>query len=449
MTILQPSLLTWIESISGTKVETVEELTGGASRNSFVITGKDGGKCFLRLDAGHGPLSGTHFTLEREFEVLVQMQGHGVPMARVYAFSAEHNAILMEFIPGYTSYQKTGSPAEEAELHRSLMRTVVAIQKVDPRTFRNLGSYCSAPLGIAIPADLKGWRTLYDERVAIHDPVVEFALHWLSQAVPDPDAPAVIVHGDMGPGNFLIENGEIKALIDWEMTRVGHPLEDVACIIARSLGAPFGEPSEHVRNYEALTGTRVDSRKLDYALSLVITRWQVAMGMALSRPSVLQNVPMLFAFLQINSRALTDALCRQNDVTLTDTPVQFRRADSCFSVFTYATDCLTQMAADAAIGAAGSYKLKGVVDLLSYLRSFIDYGPETYEREEIERITAIVGRRVVDSRDANAAICRHAREVPMSSARPLVEYLHWRCQREQAIMRTSLGIRKDNRIRYD
>ena len=36
----------------------------------------------------------------------------------------------------------------------------------------------------------------------------------------------------------------------------------------------------------------------------------------------------------------------------------------------------------------------------------------------------------------------------MSDARPLVEFLRWRGEREQAIMRTCLGVRKDNRIRY-
>jgi aminoglycoside phosphotransferase (APT) family kinase protein len=80
--------------------------------------------------------------------------------------------------------------------------------------------------------------------------------------VPDADA-ASVIHGDLGPGNFMIENGRIRALIDWEMVRIGHPLEDLACIIARALGAPFGEASEHIANYEEASGTAVNLRTLD------------------------------------------------------------------------------------------------------------------------------------------------------------------------------------------
>jgi aminoglycoside phosphotransferase (APT) family kinase protein len=449
MSALDPSLSGWIEGITGTPVAAVQELTGGASRNSYIVTGRSGAKSFLRLDAGHGPLSGTAFTLAREYAVLSEVQGHGVPVPRVLAFSSEHNAALMEFIPGYTSYQRTGSQAEEMKLRRDLIAAVATLQGIDPQEIPALGEHRASSLGTAIPADLVLWRLMYDERVTIRDPLVEFSLNWLGRTVPDADSPCVIVHGDVGPGNFLIADGQIKALIDWEMTRLGHPLEDIACIIARALGAPFGEPREHVANYEQVTGATVDYRKLDYALSLVLTRWLVGILMALSRPSALQNVPMLFAFRQINGLALVEALCRQNDVPVTEQSVHFRDADPCFSVFAYGRDCLTQMATEPGAIAASSYKLKGVVDMMAYLRSFIDYGPETYEREEIERIAAIVGRSVSSARDANAAIGEHARQVGPGTARPLLEYLLWRAQREQAIMRTSLGDRKDNRIRYD
>jgi len=445
---LDPKLLGWIEEITGTPVSTVQELTGGASRNSYIVTGQSGKKSFLRLDAGHGPLSGTSFTLAREYAVLSQLQGNGLPVPRVLAFSAEHNAALMQFIPGYTSYQKIASEQEEAKLRRDLMIAVATLQRIDPRSLPVLGEHRASALGTAIPADLALWRLMYDERVTIRDPLVEFSLNWLGQSVPDADRPCVVVHGDVGPGNFLIADGEMQALIDWEMTRLGHPLEDVACIIARALGAPFGEAREHVDNYNEVAGASVDYRQLDYALSLVLSRWLVGILMALSRPSAQQNVPMLFAFRQINGLALIEALCRQNDIPVIDEPMHFRASDPCFSVFAYGRDYLTQLAAEPGGTAASSYKLKGVVDMMAYLQSFIAYGPERYEREDIDRIATVLRRPLSDAAEANIAICEHARQVAATDARPLLEYLLWRGLREQAIMRTSLGARKDNRIRY-
>ena len=167
--------------------------------------------------------------------------------------------MLMEFLPGYTSYQKTGTPAEEAQLRRALMAAVIDLQHVDPRRLTVLGANAGAPLGVGIPSDLELWRLYYDQRSTIRDPLIDFALNWLERSLPDPELPAVIVHGDIGPGNFLINQGRITALIDWEMTRLGHPLEDLACIIARALGAPFGEARAY-RQFRGLGGGTVEPR---------------------------------------------------------------------------------------------------------------------------------------------------------------------------------------------
>src|SRR5678816_1481230 len=85
----------WVATIAGAPVTRVEELTGGASRNSFILTLEDGSKRFLRMDAGHGPLSGTPFTLEREYGVLEYLQGKGLAVPGVFAWSSSHNAVLM------------------------------------------------------------------------------------------------------------------------------------------------------------------------------------------------------------------------------------------------------------------------------------------------------------------------------------------------------------------
>jgi aminoglycoside phosphotransferase (APT) family kinase protein len=453
----------WIESVTAEAVTKVEELTGGASRSSFIVTGERGTRWFLRVDSGRGPMSGTPFTLAREFDMLRHLQGGAVPVPGVYAHSPDHNAMLMEFVAGHTSYQWIGTEEEERSLRRELMAAVVALQRVPTGSLAFLGQHCSEPLGRAIPADLAIWRQLYDERVTIRDPLIEFGLNWLVQSVPDSDAHPVVVHGDVGAGNFMIADGHLRALIDWELVRVGHPLEDLACIIARSLGAPFGSPTENIRNYEALTGKRVDLRHLDYAMALIVTRWLIGIQMALSRPSAQQNVPMLFAFRQLNGRALVDALCRcygiagvggSADVAATGpglgatAAAADRISGPSLVVFGYSAECLEIMAAADALAVADRYRLKGLRDLLAYLRSFIAYGPETYDRESVDRASTLVGRQLRTVREANDAVCQLARTIRASDAGPLVEHLRWRSQREHAIMRESLNERADNAIEY-
>jgi aminoglycoside phosphotransferase (APT) family kinase protein len=443
---LSAEVLGWAGGLMNSPVQDAQELIGGASRNSFILAHASGDKSFLRMDAGHGPLSGTEFTLLREYKVLEQLQGSGVGIARVYAFSAEHNAILMEFLPGYTSYQKTGSAAEEGQLRRALISAIVDLQRVDPRRLAVLGPHSGAALRVVIPADLAVWRGYYDARSTLREPLIDFALNWLERSLPDSDLPAVVVHGDIGPGNFLINEGRISALIDWEMTRLGHPLEDLACVIARALGAPFGEAREHIENFEALKGEAVAADKLDYALALVLTRWMIGMSMALSRPSALQNVPMLFVFFQINGLALLEALCRSYAVPTGEPAAALPVVERCGIVFRYAIPTLRNMASEVRTPAE-AYKLAGVGDLLAFLRDFIAYGPERYEAEEIARIEALVGGRFADLKEANAVVCRYARQVAPVDARPLVEFLRWRGLRQQLIMQECLGARRDNRIR--
>jgi aminoglycoside phosphotransferase len=43
-----------------------------------------------------------------------------------------------------------------------------------------------------------------------------------------PGRGAVIVHGDFGPQNVLIDDGRIRALLDWEFAHVGRSIEDLA-----------------------------------------------------------------------------------------------------------------------------------------------------------------------------------------------------------------------------
>jgi hypothetical protein len=146
--------------------------------------------------------------------------------------------------------------------------------------------------------------------------------------------------------------------------------------------------------------------------------------------------------------ALVEALCRHNDVFIIERPMHFRKADPCFNVFAYGHDCLTQLAAEPGGIAASSYKLTSMADIMAYLRLFIDYDPEGYERGEIARIAAAINEPCSSTEGANAAICEHARQVAPDSAKPLLAFLLWRAQREQAIMRTSLGPGKENRTRY-
>ena len=66
---LEQKLSTWVEEETGRRVAGLALIPGGASRRSYRVDMAEGTPLFLRVDAGEGPLSGTQFTLAREWSV--------------------------------------------------------------------------------------------------------------------------------------------------------------------------------------------------------------------------------------------------------------------------------------------------------------------------------------------------------------------------------------------
>ena len=70
------------------------------------------------------------------------------------------------------------------------------------------------------------WQSEYERWAMRAYPLFEWGLHWLRQN--RPLAPRLsIIHGDYRTGNFLEEGGHITAILDWELTHIGDPHEDL------------------------------------------------------------------------------------------------------------------------------------------------------------------------------------------------------------------------------
>ncbi|MCB1685041.1 MAG: phosphotransferase family protein [Pseudomonadales bacterium] len=104
---------------------------------------------------------------------------------------------------------------------------------------------------------------------ALHpQPVAEATIRWLQRNLPPASEDLCLVHGDFRTGNFLYNpEGEISAVLDWEMAHIGDPLEDLAW----SCDPLWGWPERHLAGgllprekaieiWEAAAGRRVDRR---------------------------------------------------------------------------------------------------------------------------------------------------------------------------------------------
>jgi aminoglycoside phosphotransferase (APT) family kinase protein len=93
-------------------------------------------------------------------------------------------------------------------------------------------------------------------------PILTRAIDWLRANVPPENEPFSLIHGDFGLHNLLIENGEVRALLDWENSRIGDPAEEFAHFFA-AVGGKIDQ-TEFLRHYRAAGGRSFSAFRLRY-----------------------------------------------------------------------------------------------------------------------------------------------------------------------------------------
>jgi aminoglycoside phosphotransferase (APT) family kinase protein len=113
------------------------------------------------------------------------------------------------------------------------------------------------------------WFEIYErERMGEHYPILDAAFAWL-KANPVRGGHTVVVHGDYRSGNYLYDERGIIAMLDWEMTHLGDPMEDLgwASMLFWGRGDIAGglmDREEFYRVYEQKTRTAVDRARLKF-----------------------------------------------------------------------------------------------------------------------------------------------------------------------------------------
>ena len=83
--------------------------------------------------------------------------------------------------------------------------------------------------------ELDHWSAVIERDALEPQPIAQAAIRWLRAHPPAPAQRIGIVHGDYRTGNFLFDaQGDIRAILDWEMVHLGDPLEDLAWGMNRS-----------------------------------------------------------------------------------------------------------------------------------------------------------------------------------------------------------------------
>jgi aminoglycoside phosphotransferase (APT) family kinase protein len=261
-------------------VHGLRRLAGGASRETWAFELEGSGErraLVLRRDppgrVGEGDRG-------LEFRAVRAAHAAGVPVPRPHWACGDLDVLgtpfyVMDFVPGeglprrllrderYAGAREkmTGQLAEiAAAIHRV---------RVDVPELRGLPA---APAGQS-PAEAELERVAQALRAMAAEPhpALDLAERWLRARLPQSGRTA-LVHGDFRVGNVLFDEGGVRAVLDWELCKVGDPVEDLGWLCTRAwrFGADdkpaggIGSREELLAAYRAAGGGDVDPAHLRF-----------------------------------------------------------------------------------------------------------------------------------------------------------------------------------------
>jgi len=226
----------------------------------------DGGErdCVMLVKAAAGQLE---TTLGPEFATVAALAGSGVPVPDALWLDEAGEAFGSPFfvtaaVAGTADTRMlrgTGDDPAVTEVARALAVAAARLHAQDPARFTHLAP---TTVAAAAPEQLAHWDELFRRQRLEAHPVLVHAVRWLERRAPVARRVSV-VHGDLRFGNLLYDNGRLTALLDWEMTHLGDPIEDLGWVY-RSLWSPerFLSFDDFLAAYEAEAGEPVDREYL-------------------------------------------------------------------------------------------------------------------------------------------------------------------------------------------
>ena len=281
----------------------LEQFKGGQSNPTYLLS-TPGAQYVMRSKPGPvAKLLPSAHAIEREFKVMGALAGTAVPVPAMLALCEDEAVIgrafyIMQFMPGRVLWDQSlpgMSPAERSAHFEEMNRVIAALHQVD---FAAAGLTDYGKPGNYFERQIGRWSKQYLASVTEPNPAMDALLTWLPAHIPvsaRDEAEVSIVHGDYRMDNLVFHPTEprVIAVLDWELSTLGHPLADFSyhCMswhirtsgAARGLAgkdlAALGIPNEraYVQRYCERTGrANVDAVMADWNFYLAYNLFRIA-----------------------------------------------------------------------------------------------------------------------------------------------------------------------------
>lgn len=286
------------------KVTNLRQLPGGASKETWAFdlyrsqdTPEKTNPLVLRIERS-SPLP-VSIDLKKEFQLLREVHAAGIKVPRPYWSGEEELGspfYIVERIEGETlvrrlqredRYQRAREiiPGQLAGMLARIHRLSLENGGFDFMPFRSRN-------GSPALSELLFYEKLLDQFSPDPHPAIELVIRWLKRHLTVATA-QVLLHGDYRLGNIIFNEHGVQSILDWELSHIGDPLEDLGYISVQAwrfgqdskpIGG-IGQREDFYRAYEQAGGFPLDPESLYY--------WEIFGNLKWAIITIFQTIPFL------------------------------------------------------------------------------------------------------------------------------------------------------------
>ena len=292
LTRLEPYLQQQIPDYQGPL--TLKRFKGGQSNPTYQLVTP--GRSYVLRRKPSGALLPSAHAVDREYRVIKALHEAGFPVPRPFVLCENVSIIgtmfyVMEMVEGRVLWEMTlpGMPVtERAAIYDSMVSTLASLQRLD---YKQLGLTDFGKPTDYFARQLSRWGKTYGISETETIPEMDRLNRWLPANVPGDDETS-LVHGDYRMDNMIMHATEprVVAVLDWELSTLGHPLGDFTYHLLPWLLPTLGEKisnlggvdllslgiptlDQYIARYCALTG-RAEISHLDFYSAYTV--WRLA-----------------------------------------------------------------------------------------------------------------------------------------------------------------------------
>ncbi|HEV8438649.1 MAG TPA: phosphotransferase [Methylomirabilota bacterium] len=211
---------------------TVRQFQGGQSNPTYYL--RAGDQEYVLRRKPPGKLLPSAHAVDREYRVITALGPTGVPVPRTFAVCEDPSVVgtafyIMEYVHGRVLSDPRlpdVAPAERARIYDAMNDVLARLHTVD---WQAVGLADFGKPGNYFARQIHRWTAQYRASETEKIPSMEELIAWLPEHIPVDDV-TTLVHGDYRLGNMLVHptKPRVVAVLDWELSTLGHPLADLA-----------------------------------------------------------------------------------------------------------------------------------------------------------------------------------------------------------------------------